>query len=112
MSHVLHPSQPVPAWVAEADPVSNLIAFYVGDQHMFAALSPGHAQALAVEKFGEREGEGVVTPVSAGQLDRPVIDAPGEFGGTLRQWLALKTEAGWLARGVWVEVDMQSWGEQ
>lgn len=110
MSHVFHPSQPTPDWIAEADPVSNLIAFYVGDQHMFAALSPGHARALAVEKFGDHEG--AVTPVSAGQLDRPVVDKAGEFGGTLRQWLALKIEAGWLARGEWVEVDMESWGEQ
>jgi hypothetical protein len=104
MSHVFHPSQPTPEWVAQANPVAGLIAFWVGELNMYAALSPEHAQALAVEKFGD--GEGVVTPVSASRLDRPVVDKAGEFDGTLREWLALKTEAGWLACGVWVEVDL------
>jgi len=104
MSHVFHPSQPTPEWVAQANPVTGLIAFWVGELNMYAALSPEHAHALAVEKFGD--GEGVVTPVSASRLDRPVVDKAGEFDGTLREWLALKTEAGWLACGVWVEVDL------
>jgi len=106
MSHVFHQSQPTPEWVAQADPVTGLIAFWVGEQHMYAALSPEHAQALAVEKFGD--GEGVVMPVSASRLDRPVVDNAGEFDGTLRQWLALKEEAGWLACGVWVKVDLET----
>lgn len=106
MSHVFHPSQPTPEWVAQADPVTGLIAFWVGELNMYAALSPEHAQALAVEKFGDCEG--AVTPVNAARLDRPVVDKVGQFDGTLRQWLALKAEAGWLACGVWVKVDLET----
>lgn len=106
MSHVFHPSQPTPEWVAQADPVTDLIAFWVGELDMYAALSPGHALAMALEKFGP--GVGDAKPVSADVLDRAVVNKGGEYGDTLRQWLARKTEPGWLARRVWVEVDLET----
>lgn len=103
MSHVFHPSQPTPEWVAQADPVSGLIAFRVGELDIFAALNPGQAQGLAVERFGAAPG--TVRPISAEVLDRQVVNESGPFRGTLRQWLATQQAPGWLGRGVWEQVD-------
>ncbi|MBX7274423.1 hypothetical protein K2E95_00210 [Pseudomonas sp. ERGC3:01] len=105
MPHVFHESQPTPDWVAQADPKNGLIAFWVGDMNIYAALSDGRALVLAREKFAASDrytgGEGV-RPVSAELLDKPLAGT----AGTLRDHLAATAGPGWLARAVWQEVNL------
>ncbi|MFJ7111274.1 hypothetical protein ACIQU2_27415 [Pseudomonas sp. NPDC098740] len=99
MPHVFHPSQPIPEWVAQADPVTNLIAFWVGDMDIYAALSPEHALALCVEHSAMPDAYDLddVLAVCAKTLDLPMVEEDGTPAGTLRELLAATTEPGWLA---------------
>lgn len=82
-----------------------LTAFRVGELDIYAATSAEQALALAAQRDGEnRHTAGDVRPVSAELLDRPVVvDGRVE---SLRGWLRVTAVPGWLARGVWVEVDL------
>ncbi|MFJ7286334.1 hypothetical protein [Pseudomonas sp. NPDC099000] len=87
-----------------------LSAFRVGELDIYAATSAEQALALAARRDGEnRHTAGDVRPVSAELLDRPmVVDGREE---TLRGWLRVTAVPGWLARGVWVEVDLVGGGQ-
>lgn len=99
MSHVFHHSQPTPEWVAQADPKTNLVAFWVGDMDIYAALSPAHALALCVEHSGMPDTYDIddVEPVGAETLGMAMVEEGGEPCGTLRELLAQATEPGYLA---------------
>ena len=99
MPHVFHPSQPTPEWVAQADPQNNLIAFWVGDMDIYAALSPEHALAEGRKQNGEFDCIELdeVRAVTAEELDKPMVEEDGTPAGTLRELLAATTESGWLA---------------
>lgn len=90
----------------ERDPRRPLLAFWVGDQNIFAAEDAEQALAMARIYSAPAPDYGLadVRPVSAATLDAPVTGS--DPSTTLRAQLQAARQVGWLARGVWVEVDL------
>lgn len=90
----------------ERDLTRPLLAFWVGEQNIFAAEDAERALAMARIYSAPAPDCGLadVRPVSAATLDAPVLG--GDPSTTLRAQLQAARQVGWLGRGVWVEVDL------
>lgn len=99
-------SAPAVTVYPERDLTRPLLAFWVGDVDMFAAEDAERALAMAriynAPSSNYRLDD--VRPVAATTLDAPLMD--GDHATTLRAKLQAARQVGWLARGVWVEVDL------
>lgn len=90
----------------ERDPSRPLLAFWVGEQNIFAAEDAEQALAMA-RIYAAPSPDCVladVRPVSATTLDALVMGE--DPSTTLRARLQAARQVGWLGRSVWVEVDL------